>query len=90
MIDSLGGGLSKVTDDGGVGVEEIVTGHTRLARNTSWDDNDVSALESVLQAVVVGSVTLDLKNTITVSATSFPPLPKRSTLTVELVLMWLK
>jgi hypothetical protein len=46
----VGGGLSngfgKVTDDRGVGVEEIVAGHAGLAGNTGRDQDDLSAFES--------------------------------------------
>ena len=41
----LSGGLGEVANDGGVGVEEVITGHAGLARDTSGDDNDLSALE---------------------------------------------
>lgn len=43
----LGGGLGQIADDGGVGVEQVITGHTGLARNASRDDNDLSALEGL-------------------------------------------
>lgn len=46
---SLRGGLGddggQVTDDSGVGVEEIVTGHSWLAWDSGWDDDDVSVLD---------------------------------------------
>lgn len=61
----LGGGLSdllrKVTDDGGVGVEEVITGHARLARNASGDDDDLSTFQGTGE--VVGGVALDLLET---------------------------
>lgn len=41
----LGAGLGEVADDGGIGVEEIVTGHARLAGDTGGDENDLGALE---------------------------------------------
>ena len=56
---SLSSGLGEVTDDGGVGVEEIVTGHTGLAGNTSGDEDNLSAGESLLETGSVGLVTLD-------------------------------
>lgn len=46
----LGTGLSEVTDDRGVGVEQVVTGHTGLAWDTSWDDDDLGALQSRCEA----------------------------------------
>lgn len=59
----LGGGLSgslgKVTDDGGVGVEEVITGHTGLAGNTSGDKDDLGALEAVTEAGSIGVVASD-------------------------------
>ena len=41
--------LAKVGDDRGVGVEQVVTGHARLARNSSWDDNDFGTSQRILQ-----------------------------------------
>lgn len=41
----LGDGLGEVTDDAGVGVEQVVTGHARLAGNTGGDEDDLSALD---------------------------------------------
>lgn len=62
---SLGGGLGdllrKVTDDGGVGVEEVITGHARLAGNTSGDDDDLSTLKGTGE--VVCRIALDLFET---------------------------
>jgi hypothetical protein len=55
----LGAGLGEVADDGSVGVEEIVTGHTGLAGDTGGDDDDVAALESGGEARGAGLVTLD-------------------------------
>lgn len=46
----LGAGLGEVTDDGGVGVEEVVTGHAGLAGNTGGDEDDISALDGAGQA----------------------------------------
>lgn len=42
----ISGGLGEVADDGGVGVEKIITGHAWLTWNTGWDENDLSILES--------------------------------------------
>lgn len=56
---SLGGGLGEVADDGGVGVEQVVTGHTGLARNTGGDEDDLRALKSVAQAIGIGLVAGD-------------------------------
>jgi len=56
---SLSGGLSEVADDGGVGVEEVITGHTRLAGNTSGDEDDLGALEALLEASSIGVVASD-------------------------------
>lgn len=41
----LGGGLGQVADDGGVGVEEVITGHAWLAGNTSGDQDDLGILK---------------------------------------------
>lgn len=56
---SLSGGLGEVADDRGVGVEKIVTGHTGLAGDTSGDEDDLSAGESLLETSRVGLVSLD-------------------------------
>lgn len=57
----LSGGLGEVADDGGVGVEEVVTGHAGLAGDTSGDDNDLSALESLGETGGSGIVAADLR-----------------------------
>lgn len=55
----LGGGLGEVTDDGGVGVEEIVTGHAGLAGDTSGDQDNLGALEGIGEAGGAGLIALD-------------------------------
>lgn len=59
----LGGGvgnsLGEIADDGGVGVEEVVTGHAGLAGDTGGDEDDLSALEALGEAGGVGLVSLD-------------------------------
>ena len=57
----LSGGLGEVADDGGVGVEEVVTGHAGLARDTSGDDNDLSALKGLGKTGGGGIVAADLR-----------------------------
>lgn len=56
---SLSGGLGEVADDGGVGVEEVITGHTGLAGNTSGDENDLGVLKALLEASSIGVVASD-------------------------------
>lgn len=58
--DILSAGGGEVANDGGVGVEEIITGHAGLAGDTSGDDNDIATGKSLLEAVVVGNVARDL------------------------------
>lgn len=55
----LGDSLGKITDDGGIGVEEIITGHAGLSGHTSGDENDVGALEALSQAAGGGVITGD-------------------------------
>lgn len=55
----LGAGLGEVADDGGVGVEEIITGHAGLAGNTGGDEDDLGALEGAGEAAGGGLVALD-------------------------------
>lgn len=50
--------LDEVSDDRGVGVEKIVSGHTWLSWDTSWDDDDFGALKAF--ANVLWVVALDL------------------------------
>ncbi len=42
----LGNGLGEVADNGGVGVEEVVTGHAGLAGDTSGDEDNLGILEA--------------------------------------------
>jgi hypothetical protein len=46
---SFSNSLGKITHNGGVGVEEIVTGHTGFPGHTSRDDDNVHALQSFLK-----------------------------------------
>jgi hypothetical protein len=46
----LSSGLGQIADDGGIGVEEVVTGHAGLAGDTSGDDDDLGALERIGEA----------------------------------------
>ena len=46
----LGNSLGQVADDGGVGVEEVVTGHAGLTGNTGGDEDNVGALEALGEA----------------------------------------
>jgi hypothetical protein len=55
----LSGGLGEVADDGGVGVEEVITGHAGLTGNTSGDQNDLGVLEAVTETAGIGVVTSD-------------------------------
>jgi len=44
----LGAGSGELSDNGGVGVEKIVSGHARLSWDTGGDENDISALDGFL------------------------------------------
>lgn len=52
--------LGKVADNGGVGVEKIITGHTRLSGNTSGDDNNLDTGKGLLKTTLLGGVASDL------------------------------
>ena len=41
----LGGGLSNCLNNAGIDVEEVVTGHARLARHAGRDDNHIASLQ---------------------------------------------
>jgi hypothetical protein len=56
---SLGSGLGEVADDGSVGVEQVITGHARLAGDTSGDENDLRVLEAVAETSGIGGVASD-------------------------------
>ena len=56
----LGGGLGQVADDGGVGVEEVITGHAWLAGNTGGDQDDLGILKGGGEAGWGGLVTGDV------------------------------
>lgn len=47
MIDYLravlGDGDAKVLDNASINVEKIITGHARLPRDTSWNNDEVSS-----------------------------------------------
>jgi hypothetical protein len=53
----LGNALDQVADDAGVDLEQVVTGHAGLAGNAGGDNDDVSAGQGILQAVVFGQET---------------------------------
>lgn len=46
----LGNSLGQVADDGGVGVEEVITGHAGLAGDTGGDEDNVGTLEALGEA----------------------------------------
>uniref|UniRef100_A0A182FQJ8 Uncharacterized protein n=1 Tax=Anopheles albimanus TaxID=7167 RepID=A0A182FQJ8_ANOAL len=59
----LGTTRSQIPHDRGVRVEQIVTGHARLAGYTSRNDNDIGALQGLLQilgTIVTGHLRLGL------------------------------
>lgn len=55
----LSSGLGQVTDDGGVGVEQIVAGHTGLAGDTGGDEDDLGILQASIEASRIGVVAGD-------------------------------
>jgi hypothetical protein len=55
----LSSGLGQVADNGGVGVEQVVTGHTGLTGNTSGDEDDLGSLKGGLESLGSGVVSLD-------------------------------
>merc|ERR1711964_214639 len=58
----LGSGLCEITDNRGVGVEKIITGHSWLTGNTGWDKNDLSTLQGCCETawcwVISGNLAL--------------------------------
>lgn len=55
----LGSGLGEIADDGGVGVEEIVTGHAGLAGDTSGDEDNLGVLQGTGEALGGSVIALD-------------------------------
>lgn len=56
---SIGSSLGEVADDGGVGVEEVITGHAGLTGDTGRDEDDFGALQSITQTLGGGVVAID-------------------------------
>jgi hypothetical protein len=54
------GCLCEVADDGGVGVEQVVTGHAWLAGDTGGDEHDFGAFEGCCQSAGCRVVASDL------------------------------
>ena len=48
----LRGSLNQCLHNASIDVEEIVTGHARLSRDTSWDDNQVSIFHCSCQVLL--------------------------------------
>lgn len=74
----LSGGLSEVADNRGVGVEEVITGHTGLAGNTSGDEDNLGALEAVTETGSIGVVASNSAVGVDVAQISSDTLNKRS------------
>lgn len=55
----VGDALGEVSDDRGVRVEEVVSGHSGLSGNTSGDDNDLSTGEGTLEVLLGESLDLE-------------------------------
>jgi hypothetical protein len=55
----LGAGLGQVADDGGVGVEQVVTGHAGLAGHAGGNEDNLGALEGGGKARGSGLIALD-------------------------------
>ncbi len=62
----LSGSLGKVTNDRGVGVEKVITGHSRLTGNTGGDDNNFDTLERISKLISLvtssGGRSVDVRN----------------------------
>jgi hypothetical protein len=54
----VGDRLGEVSDNGRIGVEQVVTGHAWLSRDARWDDDHLGTLQGVLNALLWG-VALD-------------------------------
>ena len=44
--------LADGCNDGSIGVEQIIPGHSRLARNSSWNNNNLSTLKTGLDLLL--------------------------------------
>mmetsp|Transcript_31587 Transcript_31587/g.57387 ORF Transcript_31587/g.57387 Transcript_31587/m.57387 type:complete len:212 (+) Transcript_31587:985-1620(+) len=65
----LGNGLNELLDNAGIGVEEIVTGHSGLAGDTSGDDDELSTGKAGSEAVSTG-IALNLDGGVDVAEVS--------------------
>lgn len=59
----LGSSLDKVSYDGGVGVEQVITRHAGLARHSCGDDDHLGTLQRVLSNTQISTVHRVLRNT---------------------------
>lgn len=57
----LSNALGQITDNGGIGVEQVITGHTGLSGDTSGDDNNLSTGKGLLKTALLGSVSRHLR-----------------------------
>lgn len=56
----LSNSLGEITDNGGIGVEKIITGHAGLSGDTSGNDNNLGTREGLLKSTDLGGVSRDL------------------------------
>ena len=55
----LGSSLGQIADNGCVGVEQVITGHSRLPGNTGGDEDNLSTRKRSLQVLRSGIVSLN-------------------------------
>lgn len=58
--------LSKVADDGCVGVEQVIAGHAWLSGHTGWNENNLGTLESSIKSTGCWVVSGDLAGSVDV------------------------
>jgi hypothetical protein len=58
----LGNTLDEIAHDAGIDLEEVITGHARLAGNAGRNDNNIGTGQGVLQAIILGKVAGDFGN----------------------------
>jgi hypothetical protein len=55
----LGSSLGQIADNGCVGVEQVIAGHSRLPGNTGGDEDNLSTRKRSLQVLRSGIVSLN-------------------------------
>ena len=67
---SISSGLGEVTNNRGIGVEEVITSHAGLTGNTGGDEDNLGSLEGIAEAGSLGFVAVDRADRVDVAKVS--------------------